>query len=1158
MENYTYQIGGSLQNNAPCYVTREADRKLYNALKQGEFCYVLNSRQMGKSSLLVQTRHRLQQEGLKCTTIDMTRIGSENITALQWYKGIVTELWRGFNLLGKFNLKAWWRDGEEISFIQRLSNFIEDVLLVKFPEDNLVIFIDEIDSILSLEFSTDDLFALIRFCYNQRAINSAYNRIAFAIFGVATPSDLIADKKRTPFNIGNAIELEGFKFADSLPLAQGLEEKIDNSEAVLREILAWTGGQPFLTQKLCQLMLNLVAEKGNKEAIALPPGTESFWVESAVKARIIDKWESQDEPEHLRTIRDRIKTNPEKTGRLLGIYHKVLQNIEVNSDDSREQIELILSGLAVKSGGFLQVKNRIYQEVFNLEWVENQLGSLRPYSQTFDAWIASQQKDESRLLLGKALKDAQMWAMGKSLSDLDYQFLAASVEFDRKEVQNALEAERTKEVEARLKQEQKTARFQRLFLGAVSLALVATSVLAIAAWWQYRKARISELEALISSAEGLYGSNRRFESLVEAIRARKRRELLNNIPTETSDRLNLALTRSVFGTLQFNKLLGHQSTVLAIAFNPQDNTIATTSSDATIQLWDRDGRWQQSLDDHESYIYDVNWNPDGELLASGSADRTIRLWQKDGQKINTFKGHTAAVWKVVWHPNGKTLASASEDGTVRIWGLDGRELKKLTLGNAAAFSLAWSPDGSTLAAAYLDGAIAIWTRDGQLIQTMNHGNVTWDLAFSPDGTKLASVGENGQLKLWSPEGQLLKTVAAHEGPSRDFAFWPDGSRIVTTGVDNKINIWTPQGSLLQSLEIDRAGLRSVAVSPDGEVVATGSSDRLVRLWRPSSQLVTPLYGHRGTVWEVAIAPDSSSIASASADGTIALWRKDGTLLQTFNEPNTVVLEVVFSRDGSTIASGSSKGTVKLWQTNGTLLQTIQAHQAPVMSVAISPDNSIVASGANDSQIKLWQPDGSLLFVLKEHLASVRALTFSADGQTLISGSLDRTVKIWSRNGQLLKTLNGHETGVTRVVLSADGQTIASASADDIIKLWSIDGELQQTIKGTGGNVWGLGFTPDDRFIIVATVDGQIKVWRRDGTLLRTLDAHQGSVRGLAIAPNGEYIASGGEDNLVLLWNLNRVLNIDEMTYACDWVRDYLRTNIEVEEGDRTLCDGVGE
>ncbi len=87
-----------------------------------------------------------------------------------------------------------------------------------------------------------------------------------------------------------------------------------------------------------------------------------------------------------------------------------------------------------------------------------QLDNLRPYSQTFNAWVASGYKDESRLLRGQALKDTQNWSQGKSLSDLDYQFLAASVECDRQEVQMVLEAARVLEVEARLAQEKKTAK----------------------------------------------------------------------------------------------------------------------------------------------------------------------------------------------------------------------------------------------------------------------------------------------------------------------------------------------------------------------------------------------------------------------------------------------------------------------------------------------------------------------------------------------------------------------------------------------------------------------------------------------------------------------------------------------------------------------------
>ncbi|MBW4569871.1 MAG: CHASE2 domain-containing protein [Tolypothrix carrinoi HA7290-LM1] len=439
MTCYKYQVGGCLTSNAPSYVERIADSQLYEALQEGEFCYVLNSRQMGKSSLLVRTRHRLQQQGFICASVDLTNVGCENITP-QWYKGVVGELWSSFKLLGKINLKAWWQEHEDIPLLQRVSRFISEVLLVQFPNKRLFIFIDEVDSIKSLDFSVDDFFALIRFCYNQRAIDPEYNRITFVIFGVTTPSDLIQDLNRTPFNIGKAIELHGFNLDEVQPLVKGLELFGSNAQAIVKEILAWTNGQPFLTQKLCQLILNSSQDTVN-ERLTIPPGTEAFCIESIVKSRIIHKWEFQDEPEHLRTIRDRLLGNERFSGRILGICQQILVE-EVPADDSREQIELLLSGLIVNQQGYLKIKNPIYQAVFNSEWVALQMDNLRPYRQNFKAWIASKQQDESQLLVGITLYTALLWAKDKKLSDLDYRFLAASQELAKRKIESDLAAEK--------------------------------------------------------------------------------------------------------------------------------------------------------------------------------------------------------------------------------------------------------------------------------------------------------------------------------------------------------------------------------------------------------------------------------------------------------------------------------------------------------------------------------------------------------------------------------------------------------------------------------------------------------------------------------------------------------------------------------------------
>jgi WD40 repeat protein len=1060
-KNSIFTIGGTVQAGSGIYLTRQADEDLLAGCLRGAFTYVLTPRQMGKSSLMVATADRLRSQGVRCVIIDLTQIGVQGTTAEQWYLGLLVLIEDQLGL--NTDAMQWWQRYSHLSFTQRLTQFFQTVLLVEVQEP-VTIFVDEIDSTLSLDF-TDDFFAAIRYFFVARAQEVALQRLSFVLIGVATPGDLIRDPERTPFNIGQRVDLTDFTLAESSPLMDGLQEELGLSapqaKKIMKEVWYWTEGHPYLTQKLCAALVEAGREMD---------------VEHVMRQMFFGQKSNQDN--NLQFVRDMLTRRSPNLGEVLRAYREIQRGKSVLDD---EQLlvysHLKLCGVVRRQNNKLVVRNRIYSKVFDRQWIRENLSEnfWQRYWPVLKWAIPTATLAGVTMAMVVFLHEAQRQTQEAQRRNIEQLSTAAS---------NDLASDNHIDAAIKVLAAYGISKISNIPMSSYTHDTLSKVILGIKEINQIPHG--FGVSAIAFSKDGKFiasGDRGRNIRIWNARTGEKKLDLID----EGKARKNTA--------------------IYSIAFSHDGKKIVSGSIDKEIQLWSTETGEQigKTLTGHKNEVFSVAFSHDDKTIVSGSLDKEILLWDVEKKKLKkTISGHRETVFSVAFSPDDQTIVSGSWDRTVRLWNAkSGEPIGKPMKHDSRVYSVAFSPNGKKIVSASKDKKIRLWNTNTQKIEGKpfgDHTSIIYTVAFSSDGKKIVSGSWDNKVKLWDAEKKVkIGHPFVHNNIVYRVAFSPDNNKTVISGsLDKTLRIWNIEPDKppykFKKLENHKDGIHPIVFSPNGNVIASGGWAKTIKLHSLIGKKTIDIDTGR-TIYSIAFSPDSQTIVSGGDNGKLRLWDvatgKEKTEIIFKNNHSSdahsdAIYGVAFSPDGETIASGSWDRTLKLWDAkSGAFKKVLRGHKGLVYGIAFSHDGKKIVSGSGDKTLQLWgvadgEPIGK---PLTGHEDNVHSVAFSLDDKEIVSGSLDQTIRFWDAvtGKQQGKTIDSHKSVVYRVAYSPDGKKVISSSRDGVIRLWDAQTKEQigHPFREHKDAVYSVAFSPDGKTIVSGSEDssGDLLLWK---------------------------------------------------------------------------------
>lgn len=366
------------------YVKRNADKQLKNIIEEMERPgYVLVARQMGKTNLLFNAIREYENEHRLFAYVDLSNLFTEERDC---YRNIIDCILEPNEELFENIEKTIYTIREDNLPPNKEYSKSLKIILKEFKGD-IVIILDEIDALRSVEYS-DHIFAQIRSSYFARTKQPIFANLTYILSGVIEPTELIKDRNKSPFNIGEKIYLDDFSKSEHDIFIEKSKLKIEDS--ISQFIYSWTNGNPRLTFDICADIESKIIE-----------GEEIN--EGLVNNVIKEKYLVNFDIAPVDHIRELIISNKNVRNAVVNIQ-KGINNI---SDEIKKKLYLygiINSSFDEKTF----IKNKIISESLSLEWLTTlekesrvtltsalYLYENQEYKQAQDSFIKVLQEDDN-------------------------------------------------------------------------------------------------------------------------------------------------------------------------------------------------------------------------------------------------------------------------------------------------------------------------------------------------------------------------------------------------------------------------------------------------------------------------------------------------------------------------------------------------------------------------------------------------------------------------------------------------------------------------------------------------------------------------------------------------------------------------------------------